>query len=100
MISLHTSAATLSYRIVTDDDTADVDDAVGLGGIVITGLSSTRPGDASLLLQYLIDLHADKRISLVAFAASGDHERLYRLYAKFGFVEGCLPSLRVRAVNL
>jgi L-amino acid N-acyltransferase YncA len=83
--------------MVTDDDMADVDDAAGIGGIVITGLSSSKRGDASKLLEQLVDLFPASNMAVVAYAASGDHERLYKLYSKFGFEQqGRIPSLRVR----
>lgn len=97
MFTLSTPFAALSYRVVTDDDFEDVDDTAGIDGIVITGLSSSKPGDASRLLARLLALFPASKMAVVAYAASGDHERLYRLYGKFGFSqEGHIPSLRVR----
>lgn len=89
--------ATVAYRFSTEDDISDVDDAAGLGGIVITGLSSDKPGNASIVLKMLVDKYPDKHMAVIAYARSGDHERLYELYGRFGFKaesENC-PSLRV-----
>ena len=97
MFTLATANAALSYRIVAEDDFEDVDDAAGIGGIVITGLASSKPGDASKLLAQLVDMFPASSMAVVAYAASGDHARLYRLYARYGFQEGCSTSLRVRA---
>ena len=97
VFTLATPNAALSYRIVSSDDIEDVDDAAGIGGIVITGLSSGKPGDASKLLGQLLELFPKSKVAVVAYAASGDHDRLYSLYGKFGFQqEGHIPSLRVR----
>ena len=96
MFTIATPNAALSYRVVTEDDYADVDDAAGIGGIVFTGLASSKPGDAGRLLAQLVDMFPASKIAVVAYSASGDHTRLYRLYARYGFQEGCLPSLRVR----
>jgi hypothetical protein len=43
MFTLATPFASLSYRVVTDDDLEDADDAAAVGGIVITGLQSIKP---------------------------------------------------------
>jgi hypothetical protein len=97
MFTLVTPFASLSYRVVTDDDLDDVDDAAGVGGIVITGLQSIKPGEASKLLAELVALHPSVRMAVIAYAASIDHERLYALYGRFGFSQtGRYASLRVR----
>lgn len=89
--------ATVAYRFSTEDDISDVDDAAGLGGIVITGLSSDKPGNASIVLKMLVDKYPDRHMAVIAYAKSGDHERLYRLYGRFGFraENENYPSLRV-----
>ena len=97
MLGFYTAKAALSFREVTEDDFEDVDDAAGEGGIVITGLGSAQAGHASKLLAQLVAAHGHQKIAVVAYAASGDHERLYRLYGRFGFVQqGCYGSLLVR----
>jgi hypothetical protein len=99
MTTLSSQYAVLFFREVIEDDIEDVHDAAGIGGIVITSLASIKQGEASRLLNQLVTTEGHKRMAVVAFARSGDHDRLYKLYARFGFVEGCVPSLRVRTAN-
>jgi len=97
MFTLSAPFASLSYKVVSDDDLEDADDAAGIGGIVITGLQSSKPGEASKLLAELVALHPSVCMAVIAYAASGDHVRLYALYGRFGFNQaGRYASLRVR----
>jgi len=94
--------ALLATRIVTDDDVSDLADLVGVGGVVVTSLRSYGPGQASQALADLVRDCGHVRIGLIAVAESGDHERLRRLYARFGFesVYEWVPSLMVRPADL
>lgn len=98
MPTISTRHAVLHWEYVDEDDVSDIADEVGVGGIVITSLRSDKTGQASLLLARLIAEHPATPMGVIAYAESGDHARLYRLYGRFGF-EGmwdCAPSGRVR----
>jgi hypothetical protein len=79
------STASIGYREITEEDDVALDCEELVGGLLISSLRSSATGGASHLLRKFIAAHPDRNMALVAFAESGDHARLMRLYSRFDF---------------
>jgi hypothetical protein len=79
------STASIGYRVIDEDDDVALECEELVGGIFISSLRSNAKGGATHVLNLFLEDHPATNIALVAFAESGDHARLMRLYSRFGF---------------
>ena len=79
------STASIGYREIAEDDDVALECEELIGGLFISSLRSNATGGASEILGRFVAANPTANMALVAFAESGDHARLMRLYSRFGF---------------
>lgn len=75
----------LGFRVLDEDDDLVIEFPELEGFTHISGFRTGRPGTAFSYLQSWLTTQA--RVSLIAFAESGDHNRLIAGYKRCGFVQ-------------
>jgi hypothetical protein len=79
------STASIGYREIAEEDDIALECEELVGGLLISSLRSSATGGATQVLSSFIAAYPDHNMALVAFAESGDHARLMRLYSRFDF---------------